>query len=397
MNGHHYTFKLSSYNTSNLLMKKSPGKKYFTKLFRFWGIVIILGIAASITAVEIIGSYRAFNFHSEKIRSDFVSSQQQIIRQEVMRVIALISYEKEQNDTLTKNSIKARIYEAYSIADNIYQQNKSSKNISEIKKMILDALRPIRFEKGKGSFFMVDLDGTGLLLNATPEMEGKSMLHLQDSRGKYVFRDMIKIVQQTDEGFYQHHCRKDEREIYDSRKLSFVKQIKPLNCFIGTALYVEDIEKEIENTLLSTISRIQFGKKGYIFVHGFNGDILVDSGRQFSGTKKLWELFTKNPEKMKSLFAREHTAALAPNGEFIYYTFEKSSSLNITSPKTSFIYGIPELQWLIGAEFYLDEVDTKIAVMQAELSRQIIKKSTLFFIDHLGNSRICSHLVPEIT
>ena len=365
-------------------MKKTKEKYHFTKLFQFWGIVFILGIAVSITAVEIIGSYRDFSFNSDKIRSDFVTSQQQIIQQEVMRVVELISYEKEQYDVLTKSSIKARAYEAWSIADNIYQQNKSSKNNSEIKKMILDALRPIRFENGKGSFFMADLDGTGLLLNANRKMEGKSLLHLQDNRGQYIFKDMIEIVQQTDEGLYQYHCKKWEREGHDSRKISFIKQIKPLNCFVGTGLYVEDIEKNFKDSLLSTISRIRFGKEGYIFVTRFNGDVLVVSGKHYSGTKKLWELFDENPVKMKELFAKVHAAALAPDGEFINYTFEKISSPNVESPKTSFIYGIPELQWLIGAGVYLDEVETKIAYMQDELSRQIIKKVFYFSLITFG-------------
>jgi PAS domain S-box-containing protein len=365
-------------------MKRTKEKYHFTKLFQFWGIVFILGIAISITIVEIIGSYRDFSFHSNKIRSNFIVNQQQILQQEVMRVVELISYEREQNNILTKNSIKERTYEAWSIANNIYQQNKASKSNSEIKQIILDALRPIRFENENGSFFLVDLDGTGLLLNTQPEMEGKSLLQLQNSHGQYVYKDMVEIVKEIDEGFYQYHCRKWVMEDKDSRKISFIKQFQPLNCFIGTGLYVEDIEKKIKDTILSTISRIRFGKEGYIFVNSFEGNILIGAGKRFSGTKKLWEQFDDNPEKTKALFDRQHVAALLPDGDFIYYTLEKASSPNAESPKISFIYGLPELQWLVGAEGYLDEIEAEIAAMQAELSSQITNKVICFTVITFG-------------
>ncbi|MBU0988273.1 MAG: cache domain-containing protein [Proteobacteria bacterium] len=92
------------------------------------------------------------------MRTDYIARQKQIIKQEVNRVVDLIFYEKEQSEILTRSKIKSRVYEAYSIAQNIYQQNKTAKSKAEIQQMILDALRPIRFEYGKGYYFATRLD-----------------------------------------------------------------------------------------------------------------------------------------------------------------------------------------------------------------------------------------------
>ncbi|MFH2218503.1 MAG: ATP-binding protein [Pseudomonadota bacterium] len=57
----------------------------------------------------------------------------------------------------------------------------------------------------------------------------------------------------------------------------------------------------------------------------------------------------------------------------------KLTAPNVESPKASFIYGIPDWQWLVGAGVYLDDVETNIALMKTELNSQI-KENMLYFI-----------------
>jgi PAS domain S-box-containing protein len=358
------------------IMKK---KINFIKLIRLWGIIFLLGIGVSIIAIDVMSSYRDFNSRSDQMRTDYVARQKQIIKQEVDHAVDLISYEKAQGEIRTKEKIKSRGYEAHAIAQNIYHQNKASKSESEIQKIILDALRPIRFEHGSGYYFATRFDGTEMLFADKPEMEGLNLLDVQDTRGRYVFKDMIEIAKQSGEGFYEYHGTKPDSAGSDFRKISFVKRFESYDWFIGTGLYVDDVESQVEADLLSTISGIRFGKEGYIFINRLNGDALVSNGELLSGTKKLWEVFDKNPEKMKDIFEKEHNAALKPNGDYIYYSHVKLTTPNIESPKVSFIRGIPALQWLVGAGVYLDDVETDIALMRTELDHQI-KKKTLFTI-----------------
>ena len=359
-------------------------KTSFTKLIQLWGIILIAGTAVSITAIDIIGSYRDFNLRSDQMRADYIARQKQIIKQEVNRVVDLISYEKAQSEVLIRKKVKSRGYEAYSIAQNIYQQNKSTKSKAEIQQMILDALRPVRFEHGSGYFFVTRLDGIVMLFADMPEMEGSSLLDVRDTRGQYVCKDMIKIAKQSGEGFYEYYWTKPDTTGNNFKKISFIKRFEPYDWYIGTGLYVDDVEEQIKEKLLSTISRIRFGKEGYIFINRLNGDALVSNGKIFSGTKKLWEVFNKNPEKVKYVFKNEYNAALKPEGDYIYYSHIKLTTPHKESPKASFIYGIPDLQWLVGAGVYLDDVEMDIALMQAELNKQIKEKILFFPLIALG-------------
>jgi len=355
-------------------------KIHFTKLVRFWGIAIILGITTSITAADIISSYQNFNHHSNQLRKDYITHQKNIIRQEVNRAVDLILYEKAQSEKLTRDKIQARVYEATAIARNIYQQNKSTKDSAEIQKMILDALRPVRFEDGSGYYFATRLNGIEILFADKPQLEGLNLLNMQDTRGQYVIKDMIEIINQSDEGFYEYYWTKPDTRGNEFKKISFIKRFEPFSWFIGTGLYVEDVEKQIRKNLLSTISRIRFDREGYIFINSLDGNALVANGKLLSGTKKLWQEFDSDPKKMKALFDKEYEAAQSKNGTFIYYSFIKLNGSGKASPKTSFIRGIPDLQWLVGAGTYLDNVETDIAVLQSDLNRQIQKKILYFSI-----------------
>ncbi|MCK5520528.1 MAG: cache domain-containing protein [Candidatus Marinimicrobia bacterium] len=142
---------------------------------------------------------------------------------------------------------------------------------------------------------------------------------------------------------------------------------------------ISDIDESSIGELLEDISRIRFGKEGYIFINKFDGMALVSNGKKLSGKKKLWEEFDDNPEYIKDLFQMEYKAAIKPQGDYIYYTYQKLTSPHINSPKTSYIYGIPELQWLIGAGVYLDDVEADIAVMRKNIYEET-KRSVIYFI-----------------
>jgi PAS domain S-box-containing protein len=359
-------------------------RTHFIKLIRLWGIISLIGIGSSIVAVDVIATYRDFNSRADQMRADYIARQKQIIKQEVNLVVDLISYEKEQGEILTRNLVKSRAYEAYSVARNIYRQNKTAKTKAEIQKMILDALRPIRFEYGSGYYFVIRLDGVGILSADKPETEGLNLLAVQDTHGQYVIKDMIKIVRQSGEGFYEYHWTKPDSAENDLKKISFIKRFEPYGWYIGTGLYVDDVESQIKANLLSAISRIRFGKEGYIFINRLNGDALVSNGELFPGTKKLWEVFNKNPEKMKDIFDKEYNAALKPEGDFIYYSFIKLTNPNKESPKASFIRGIPDWHWLVGAGVYLDDVETDIALMQTKLNNRVKEKMFYFILIVMG-------------
>lgn len=144
--------------------------------------------------------------------------------------------------------------------------------------------------------------------------------------------------------------------------------------------YREDFIKNLQRELLEFICKIRYGKDGYIFVVDFDGVTLWNDIRPDLVGKKVWA--TDSPGGAKAIRqARE--AAQKPGGGFIEYTWFKRMD-NVPIGKTSFVQGIKDWQWIIGAGLYLDEIDRVIAGKRVELQKQVksqvIKIILLFFI-----------------
>jgi len=167
---------------------------------------------------------------------------------------------------------------------------------------------------------------------------------------------------------------KKMQENYIAQQKELVKQ--EVNRVVDLINYkLKKGDKEgIKEELLEIISRIRFGKEGYIFVNSLDGNALITNGKILSGSKKLWEEFPNNSDKLKNLFDMEYKAAQKPNGDYIYYSFIKLSNSKKESPKVSFIFGIKDLNWLVGAGVYLDDVEEKIAILHSELKEQATQR-----------------------
>lgn len=340
--------------------------------------MLILGISIMIVIIDVVISYRDFNSSANQMRSHYIFSQKEIAKQEVMQVVELIKHKKDQSEAFTKAKIKSRVYEAYALAKNIHTQNKYSKSKVEIQKMIIDALRPIRFDHWSGYYFIDDMDGIARLNSERPELEGKNLIEVQDKQGKYIFKDILENVEQSNEGFIEYYWQKPGAEGDEYKKISFIKRFEPYDWVIGTGLYFEDVESQIKRELFSDISRIRFGEEGYIFINEFNGNILVANGELISEPKRIWDYFYKNAKGMKDYFRKAVEAAAKPEGDFIHYTHYKLKDPEALSPKVSFIYGIPEWGFYIGAGVYLDDIESEITMMESELQNQI-KTKVLYF------------------
>ncbi len=117
-----------------------------------------------------------------------------------------------------------------------------------------------------------------------------------------------------------------------------------------------------EDEILESLKNIRFGsdRDGYIFVNTYDGiPLLFDAKRVIDG-KSIWDLTDPNGVKV---IQEERRAVRNPEGDFIYYSWLKLST-NSISPKVSFIKGVPEWEWLVGAGVYLDSIEVEITNLQ---------------------------------
>ncbi len=340
------------------------GKKPFISLSR--SMLIYLSVI-SVVAVLSVGylwihfERATFKKDTQQLRQAYIESQKLNIKEEVDRAKAFVDFMKAQTEARLKSSIRGRVYEAHAIAMNLYRLHSSHQARKEIETTIKEALRPIWFNKKRGYYFAFNLEGIEQLFAAKPEMEGKNMLAVKGGRGELVVADMLSIVREHKEGFYQYYWSKPGQEGYFP-KIAFVKLIEPLNWVVGTGEYLDDVEKDIQEEVLQWIESITFGKDGYVFAARWDGLSLTGPAKG----KNMWTINDANGVKI----VQELVAKAKSGGGFVQYLQPRFKGRE-NSPKLSYAVGVPDWEWYLGAGIYLDEIESVIAEKQASLNERI--------------------------
>ena len=341
-------------------------KRDIIKQLQLTGFLLFLVFALFLILNFVYFSYQEYKFESVQMRTDFVENQKKSIKKLVNRVVKRIEFEKSRVDNVTKEEIKSRVYEAYLITENIYNQNKSNKSKKEIQKLITDALRSIRFNGGNGYFFINDLEGKVFLSPALPQFENKNILNLKDSKGAFVVKEEINILDNKGEGFTVGYWPKPNSKLKKQsfKKISYVKLFRPYNWSIGTGLYFSDVEEKLQNKFLES-NDIKFLDEENIFIGQWDGVSLIGENK---GKNNL-NIEDKNGKKIvQELIKKARTG-----GGFISYVMP-GGGIKSGKSKITYAQGVRGWKWFVGIGFYLDEIEVDILKMQSQLKDRLIKR-----------------------
>ena len=333
-----------------------------TKTF-LYSMVILAFISVGLVGYSrIINEYERFKKEEITLREEYVKAQENMIKNETDKVIHYIEYKKSQAETRLKQIIRNRTNEAYNIANNLYIQQRANKNPDEIKKIIVDALRPIRYNKQRGYYFITRLDGVEILFADRPEMEGLNLIDMQDTQGKFVIRDMIKIINESGEGFYSYAWTKPNKAGKDFPKIAFIKHFKPFDWLIGTGGYLDDVVNDIQQEVLARIENITIGDDGYIFAGQWDGLSLSGPAKG----RNMIDVTDVNGVKI----VRELIKTAKSGGGYVRYVMPQLNS-NVTFNKLSYTTKIPGWEWYVGAGVNVDKIDTIINQNRAALQKRV--------------------------
>jgi len=336
------------------------------KILRAVKLAPLFILVLSLIAITLIlkNNNNHFNAEVERIRTDSILEETMLIKSEVLKVHNLIESEKAQSIKKIKTSLQERVREAHAIASSIYRNNQD-KDESEIKLLISDALRDIRFNKGRGYFFVYQNDGLSVMHPILPHLQNTNLWDFQDVKGRYVIRDLSNIATTKDEGFLRWWWKKPSDTKTEYEKIGYSKHFAPFNWFIGTGDYVLDYEEELKKEILERISRVKYGKDGYIFVVNEAGIYLNHIEKAYIGKNRL-DLIDNNGV----LITQEIIAAAKRGEDYLSYIGTIKPSTGLPANKTSFIKGFKDWQWAIGSGTYLDDIENVVLTKKLALHKK---------------------------
>jgi len=176
-------------------------------------IVLVTGLA--------VQSWFAAKDEMAQIRQNIFNERKDLIRTMVNRAMDYINYERQR----------------------LAQKGAS---IEDIKKQIIQGLETYVYAQGEGYIFVVTDKGIGLLNRVQPELIGKDLSDTTDPNGIKVVQSLIGAAGKAGGGFVQYKWNKPSfgRGV---PKISFARKINDWGWVIGSGLYLDDVENNIQS------------------------------------------------------------------------------------------------------------------------------------------------------
>ncbi len=324
-------------------------EKNILKFIKYSPIVFIFFLSILITNLLVIENKNRLIKEVSNLEMQYIKSQKSLVNKEVSRVYDYILYQKKMSETNLKQNLKQRIYEAHSIALNIYNENKD-KDKNVILKMVQDALRDIRFNEGRGYYFMHNVKGQNVLYPLDRSVEGNDYSQLKDINGYFFVKKIIETIKNKTETFDTYFWSKPINEgqrIF--KKVVFYKYFEPLNISIGTGEYIKDYEQSLQKNILLYISNITYGENGYIFVIDEQNKALAYPNKNFND-----DISIEIPDLIKK------------GSTYKQYTSKDIHNKDIE--KTSFLQTFSAWHWILGSGFNKDKLNQMITKKEKELN-----------------------------
>lgn len=336
--------------------------------------------AAILGALWIYSTFDDFRRDMERFELQQMQAIEERIQERTQDLHQLIHYQKEQTEIRLKKELRARVHQVHQILRAIHESNVGKKSPGEIQTMMTDALRDVRFNDGRGYFFIDTLDGDVILYPVAPETEGTSIWNLKDEQGALVIQEEVRVARNEGEGFVEAYWMKpdgDPDEAY--RKISFIKAFEPYGWYVGCGEYVDEVEQTIQAELLAYINEIRYGpdNENYFFVHDYQGIELANGGDPSKVGNDYWDF-----QDAQGTFVARRQVELATSrplgGSFIHYWLDGDDGRQ--SRKMTYVMAVPEWQWVIGTGQDTEFIEQTIALYERDLRNNVRNRMGVILI-----------------
>ena len=305
-----------------------------------------------------------YSLQNEKksLETQLISSYKEKIKDETLKVVNYIDEQLKNNEYNLINELKEKDLTAIQIISNIYEINKD-KSREEILEKVRTALEKIRFFNDRGYYYILDSTGYCHFHPVFKQLQGRSLLEIQDVKGTYLTKEMIKIMGNNQTGYLNYYWYKPNDTKKQYEKIAYLHKFEPLDIFVISSDYLDSLTKKWQNNVISFLKSIDFKDNSHYFIiNKKTGNYVFHKQKEFEG-KHITEVnyvvdgngFLNDIKKDKS------------NN---YYTYEVKNPDGQITIKDSYVQVIEEWDWIIGIGYHKEDID-EIINIKGELLEEI--------------------------
>ncbi|PLX83082.1 MAG: hypothetical protein C0616_00810 [Desulfuromonas sp.] len=340
-------------------------KRSIAKDFSFLSSLFILLSAILIGSLLAAVDYRRYVEESQDMHDRLLAERKHQLEDRVRQAVEFINFYREQAEERLKATIKDRTYEACAIASGLVAKYRDRFDSATMRDLVRDSLRQIRFNDGRGYVFAINVDGVVELNADKPHFEGENFNNIQDRNGNFVVRDMFELAAREGEGFSSYLWSKPGSAGNGHLKFAFVKFLPELDWVIGTGDYLEDVERDLQQEVIQNLVHHEPEGEHYLFAATWDGDVLVGPG----AGKNMFGIKDANGMSV----VQELIARAKLGGGFVQYVMPPVDGYS-SVPKLSYVEGIPEWRWYVGAGESLENIEVELVELQRDFATGLLSK-----------------------
>ncbi len=338
-------------------------RSYNFPQYLMWGVLgIVFLIFVFLLAYFLIMQHIAAEQEFNDLRNQILEEQRQRIVAEADDAAEHVLFAYSQAEQVLQAQSRSQVEQAISVAWSLYNQNKGGMPEPELRNLIIETLREIRFFGGRGYLFVDDMEGNCVLLPTAPHLEGKSLIDNQDDTGHYIMRGLIDAVSNPEgRGFSKYRWYPPGSNAFMMDKLAYVQKFEPYDWIIGTGDYLYRIEQDLQKPELERLAQLRFGKNGYIAVVSSDGTLLKSAGAPYLEGEHFSMMNERDGKTISMILdkARE-------GGGFLEYDWYLPNGDPVMS-KVGYVKPLPVWGWIIITGFYPDDLNNLIMQRQEKL------------------------------
>ncbi len=299
-----------------------------------------------------------------------------------------ILFHKEASLYKRKSELGNIIALAVASVDGYYRNFKSGMmRESEAKARAAKVLEDFRYDDGTGYIWINDTERPYprmIMHPILPELDGTILDDKSFNKAlgiqKNLFVAMVDTALNRGEGYVDYLWPKPTADGLSSEqpKISYVRLFREWNWVLGTGIYVDDIEKDVQerihavlDELKDTFSNVRIAESGYMFIFNGKQEFLVHPSMEGSDGKGII-----NPETGNSILTDMILASASPDVPFEYIWDKPGHEGDFRFRKLAYIRYFEPLDWYIASSIYMDEIVKPARVA----GRQVILIFCLFVL-----------------
>ncbi|MFT6914696.1 MAG: two-component system cell cycle sensor histidine kinase/response regulator CckA [Motiliproteus sp.] len=256
-----------------------------------------------------------------------------------------------------KQQLRSVVSLATAYAEDIFARvERGELSDAQARSQLFEGLR--NFTYGNNDYIWVASYDAVLLSHPDARFHGVDTTHLRSGSSEAVISRIIDQARAEGDGFIEYQWQRlDQREAIT--KISYVKNFPNRQFVLGSGLYLDDIEAEVQKRLTLAMAElrvalqeIKIAKTGYLYIFDADANMLIHPNENLDGTNFLGQL---NPATGNSI--AQELIAVADTGKEWAYPWDKPSDPgHYVYQKTSLVRHLKGFDWYIGSSVYEDEL-----------------------------------------